>query len=154
MSQAASEFFRSPKGRVVAVALVIVGLAAVAYSLYSNMGSPAYDLASSRVYMDPKTGQPFPVTVRQGMEMPPKAPSGADGVPAEACYWTKEGTAKEEPTYVLLNSHVGKPEPTFCPDCGRLVKGHNPAPITGRKAPPTKDEYDQRRDARDARERG
>lgn len=48
--------------------------------------------------------------------------------PAEACYWTKDGKAKLEPTYVLLNDYIKKPGPTICPDCGRLVESHNPLP--------------------------
>ena len=52
--------------------------------------------------------------------------------------------AKDKPTPVLLNQYVNKPGPTFCPDCGRLVRMHNPGPAVGVKPPPTKAEYDQR----------
>jgi hypothetical protein len=48
--------------------------------------------------------------------------------PAERCYWTKDGKAKKEPTYVLLNEYIKKPGPSICPDCGRLVEPHNPPP--------------------------
>lgn len=48
--------------------------------------------------------------------------------PAETCYWTKDGKAKLEPTYVLLNEYIKKQGPTLCPDCGRLVEPHNPPP--------------------------
>lgn len=48
--------------------------------------------------------------------------------PAETCYWTRDGKAKLEPTYVLLNEYIKKPGPTICPDCGRLVEAHNPPP--------------------------
>ncbi len=48
--------------------------------------------------------------------------------PAEMCYWTRDGKAKSEPTYVLLNEYIKKPGPTICPDCGRLVEAHNPPP--------------------------
>jgi hypothetical protein len=50
------------------------------------------------------------------------------GWPAEKCYWTKDGKAKLEPTYVLLNEYIGKSGPTLCPDCGRRVVRHNPKP--------------------------
>jgi hypothetical protein len=48
--------------------------------------------------------------------------------PAEACFWTKDGGAKLEPTYVLLNSFAGREGPTLCPDCGKPVVAHNPLP--------------------------
>ena len=51
---------------------------------------------------------------------------------------------KPEPTWVLVNEFVGRPGPTFCPDCGRLVVGHNPAPGEGVKAPPKQAEYKPR----------
>jgi hypothetical protein len=50
------------------------------------------------------------------------------GWPAEKCYWTKDGKAKLEPTYVLLNEFIGKSGPTLCPECGREVYRHNPMP--------------------------
>lgn len=48
--------------------------------------------------------------------------------PAEACYWTKDGKAKFPPTFVVLEERMGKPGPTRCPDCGRVVKLYNPPP--------------------------
>lgn len=48
--------------------------------------------------------------------------------PAECCYWNADGTAKTRPTLVLCNELIGKPGPTRCPDCGRVVVPHNPAP--------------------------
>jgi hypothetical protein len=80
-----------------------------------------------------------------GQSIPIKAPSGNNsGYPAELCYWTKDGQAKTDPTPVLLNVLVGKPGPTFCPDCGRLVVGHNPRPGAGVKAPMTQEEWKKR----------
>jgi hypothetical protein len=144
------EFLRSPKGKYIAVAALAVGIVTAIYSVFANMGSAGADLANTRVYVDPKTGQTFRVKMGPGVELPPKAPSGATAVDAEACYWTRDGKVKEEPTYVVLNTYVGKPEPTFCPDCGRLVRGHNPPPVTGRRPPPTKDEFNQRAATADA----
>lgn len=63
------------------------------------------------------------------------------GYPAEFCYWTAEGTLKSEPTPVLLNSYVGKPGPTFCPDCRRLVLPRTAKPAEGATPPPTELEY-------------
>ncbi len=48
--------------------------------------------------------------------------------PVEACYWTKDNQVKLPPTYVILNSAMGKNEKTICPDCGREVRGNNPPP--------------------------
>jgi hypothetical protein len=62
------------------------------------------------------------------------------GYPAEACYWTADGGTKTEPTWVLMNAVLGKPGPTFCPDCGRLVVARNPMPGPGVKPPPTQQE--------------
>ena len=67
------------------------------------------------------------------------------GYEAELCYWTKDGKMRSEPYPVLLNSHARKPEPTFCPDCGRLVVPLNPAPSEGQSPPPTQPEYAARR---------
>lgn len=50
------------------------------------------------------------------------------GYPAEMCFWTRDGKQKAEPTYVLLNEHLGKKGPTICPDCGKIVYPHNPSP--------------------------
>ncbi|QOJ01560.1 MAG: hypothetical protein HRU70_14165 [Phycisphaeraceae bacterium] len=50
--------------------------------------------------------------------------------PPETCFWNRDGTAKVTPTYVLLNTLTGKTGKTMCPDCGREVVFHNPAPPT------------------------
>jgi hypothetical protein len=42
---------------------------------------------------------------------------------------------------VLINQWKNSTEPTFCPDCGRLVVGHNPPAVAGSTPPPTKEEY-------------
>jgi hypothetical protein len=46
----------------------------------------------------------------------------------ERCYWTRDGSARTTPTYVLLNEARDLPGPTICPDCGREVVFHNPLP--------------------------
>ena len=65
------------------------------------------------------------------------------GVPQPRIFWTKDGKPKQDPTPVLLNSWIGKSGPTFCPDCGRLVVGHNPIPGPNSKPPPTKADYEK-----------
>jgi hypothetical protein len=139
------EFFKSPAGMGIAGVLVVIGLV-IAISSIRNFGSTeASENASNRMFIDSATGKAYPLELKIGMEIPAKAPSGGmTGWPAEKCYWTKDGKTKTEPTYVLLNVYLGKEDPTFCPDCGRLVVTHNPAPSPGRRPPPTKDEYKKR----------
>jgi hypothetical protein len=141
------DFFNSPTGKVI----VFVGISlVVGISLWLNLmpdgqSSLAAD-SRQRVFICTETLKSFVAEIRVGEPPIAKSPfSGKDtGVPAELCYWTREGTIKEEPTAVLMNSRIGKPEPTFCQDCGRLVVGHNPIPAEGSKPPPLKSEYKDR----------
>lgn len=132
------EALRGPGGTIAAVILVVVAIAAILVSVKSSFrGNPTPE----RWFVDASTGQPFQVELKVGMTIPVKAPSGGDGYPAELCYWTADGGTKSVPTKVLLNSWIGKPGPTFCPDCHRLVVEHNPAPGPGVEPPPTEAEY-------------
>lgn len=136
------EFLRSPAGKGVAVVVVLLCLVYAWTSVRSAVVSDAEELSSNRMFVDAATGKPFRAKLEVGMPFPLVAPSGGNtGYPAEACYWTKEGTAKAEPTYVLLNMYKGSNDPTFCPDCGRLVVGHNPPAAQAKQPPPTKEEY-------------
>jgi hypothetical protein len=136
------KFFQTGAGVATAGALVVIALLVLIFSLRSAMTSDAEDMAAHRVYIDSTTMKPFNVTLKPGLELPCKAPSGGmTGYPAEACWWTRDGKIRSEPFYVLLKQTMGKPGPTFCPDCGRLVVGHNPAPKPGSKPPPTEAEY-------------
>jgi hypothetical protein len=138
------EFLRGPVGRGCAVGFLILAVCVVGWSIWSNIKSPQFVTdANSPLFMDSETGQTFHVTLKVGMEIPVNSPytGRATGYKAELCYWTKDGKPKDEPTAVILNSAMGKPEPTFCPDCGRLVVGRNPPPGPGITPPPTKAEY-------------
>jgi hypothetical protein len=88
-----------------------------------------------------ETGKPFEHENQIGETLPILSPHSGKktGVPAEACYWTAEGGTKTSPTWVLLNELAGKPGPTYCPDCKRLVVGHNPQPGPGIKTPPMRE---------------
>ena len=99
--------------------------------------------ALSSMCIDSENGKTFPHVNKAGDTFPLLSPySGKNtGYIAEPCYWTASGGTKTQPTWVLLNQAIGKPGPTFCPDCGRLVVGHNPPPGPGVKPPPTKEEY-------------
>ena len=136
------QFFQTKGGAVTAVVLVIISLSLAAYAVRGVFTSDAESLSAGRVFIDAKTNKPFNVTLKPGMSYPVEAPSGGKtGYPAEKCYWNKDGSVRKEPYYVLLNSLAGKSEPTFCPDCGRLVRPHNPSPDSGAKLPPTEAEF-------------
>lgn len=145
------EFTSTKKGKVVVVLVFIGSLVALYFSIRSSFSSAAAD-AANRVFIDAESGKTFTHTIRAGETLPVVSPSSGKntGYEAEMCYWTSDGKPKETPTYVLLNVYKGSRDPTFCPDCGRLVTGHNPAPAPGMSAPPTKDQYaaTRRRSAR------
>ncbi|MBM4107609.1 MAG: hypothetical protein FJ255_02165 [Phycisphaerae bacterium] len=86
-----------------------------------------------RAVIDSETGELIrEYSVPDGASLPWKNPRSGRATlyPAATCYWTREGKAKLDPTYVLLNEDVGKPGATICPDCGRTVVPHNPMPPT------------------------
>jgi len=146
------EFLNSSTGRTVSIggAIVLVGIAA--YVLTTSIGGSRelHDFSDSRLFVDKETGKSFWHKVSIGETVPVKAPGGKNtGFPAEACYWTADGKIKAEPTGVLMPSFSGKPGPTFCPDCGRLVVPYNPKPGPNDKPPPTKDEYEKTHKERD-----
>ena len=141
------EFFESPTGKKFTVGGVLIALLAIFLSFRSNLGlSSAASIANRRTFVCSKTGKSFELTLKPGMAVPVHSPySGEDtGYPAELCYWTAGGGFSSEPHAVLMNSAIGKPEPTFCSDCGRLVVRHNPRAVEGRSAPPLKQEYSSR----------
>jgi hypothetical protein len=140
------KFLSSPQGLAAGVVVVLLGLVAAGMSLKKNM--TAYNpTGDDRVMMDSGTNPPTPfhVSVVPGKSLPAVGPSGKPAVPAEECYWTKDGKPKTEPTYVLVEEAVGRPGPTFCPECGRLVTQHNRASDV---PPITKDEWLKRQAAR------
>jgi len=111
--------------------------------------SSAAAIANDRIFICSETNKTFHVNLEDlvGKSFPVYSPlSGKNtGYPAELCYWTADGKQKSDPTPVLLNSFIGKPEPTFCPDCGRLVVAHNPIAQPGATPPPTRAEYEAQR---------
>ena len=117
--------------RVLAPSLVVVLIAAAALIAMRSIGGAGPDLAAAsrvRAMVDLETGEVFPeYRVPDGASEPMKNPKTGTMTlyAAERCYWTSDGRAKWEPTYVLI-----PPGESFaiCPDCGRRVVGHNPAP--------------------------
>jgi hypothetical protein len=124
---------RKKKLIIIAASILVVAAGVTWYMLHGK--SPA-QIASERVFIDSETGQMFEHTIKEGEEEPIKSPyTGKNtGYEPEACYWVKtpEGKykAKLTPTYVLLKSRVNpkSKEKTYCPDCGKEVKAHNPLP--------------------------
>lgn len=112
------------------VAVVVFGVAGYLVSQLLRNPPPTAPLGQDAIYICSETLKTFPHQPRDGERTPVYSPHSkkSTGYPAEKCYWTKDGKAKREPTYVLLNSSIGKEGPTYCPDCGREVKPHNEPP--------------------------
>lgn len=121
---------------ILAGAGALAALAILAYVIGGAVAARRDDpgVASRiRVAIDSETGELFrDYRVSEGATLPWKHPKTGRATlyPAATCYWTRDGKAKLEPTYVLLHEDVGKPGPTLCPDCGRVVVPHNPMPPT------------------------
>ncbi len=112
-----------------AALVVLIGAILWGWRVWSSAG-PDTRIASDRVFVCVDCGRVFWHTLTLG-EAEPLTCRGCGKKTAwmaEACYWTKDGKAKLEPTYVILKQRMGIDEKTYCPDCGREVVGHNPRP--------------------------
>jgi hypothetical protein len=129
--------------KVGALLLGLIAIIAVYHSVRSFTYSPVDD-THSRLFMDAETGKVFTAEMKIGTTIPVISPDTGKptGYPPEECYWNADGTPKSTPTYVILNKELGKPGPTFCPDCGRLVVPLNPQPH-GQSPPPTREQYEK-----------
>jgi hypothetical protein len=137
-------FLSGNRGRLGLMAVAVLAVAGILWLVWADLKSnPSLDMANDPIFINAETGKVFHLKVTAGMSYPVICPDTgkATGYEAELCYWTKDGHVKDDPTPVLLNSVIGQPGPTFCPDCGRLVVVHNPPAVEGHKPPPTKDEY-------------
>ncbi|CAN5647620.1 hypothetical protein BH09PLA1_BH09PLA1_06240 [soil metagenome] len=135
--------------KLIGGAVLVIGLGVAVYVFRGSFGADGVAAnANERVFVDQETGKTFNVEMTAGMKIPTKAPSGKEtGYPAELCWWTKDGKIRAEPFAVVLNQIMGKDGPTFCPDCGRLVIGHNPKPAGPETTPPpTREEYEAPRE--------
>ena len=141
MRERLRHFFETNIGKATAVLLCAGGLFAVWVGM---RGGEADRVAMSRdrVFICSETGKTFEYAIKIGDTFPVRSPhSGKEtGYRAEPCYWTRDGQIKNDPTWVLLNQTLGKPGPTFCPDCGRLVTEMNNPPVQGHPPPPTEEE--------------
>ncbi|MFT3784771.1 MAG: hypothetical protein QM770_01215 [Tepidisphaeraceae bacterium] len=129
------------------IAFSVSAAAMAGLSAWYFTSSDVPDTAYHTMFICSETGKTFDHVNALGDELPLTSPytGRRTAFPAEPCYWTKEGGTKKTPTWVLLNELAGKSGPTFCPDCDRLVVGHNPEPSAGRKPPVTRQEYTSRR---------
>jgi DNA-directed RNA polymerase subunit RPC12/RpoP len=117
----------------IALVLFLVAGGVAAWQLLK--GSPA-DFANDRGYKCSACDHAYAYVVKSGDIEPLMCPSCGKkaAYQAEFCYWTKgpdgEYVAKSEPTLVLLKRRMNPDsnEPTYCPDCGHEVVGHNPRP--------------------------
>lgn len=140
-----NSLLETPTGKSVAIVLAVVAIGVAVYVVKGSLFSSVVTNERTRMFVDATTGQGFRHELQAGESIPIDAPSGhKTGYPAELCYWTKDGTPKSDPTPVLLNTYIGKSEPTFCPECGRLVVGNNPIAKPGMRPPPTREEWEQR----------
>lgn len=144
--EAVYTFLRSNAGKLLMGLVIVGGLVAIGTSVAGFFGSETPDEARYTIFVCAETGKSFRHLNREGEVAPILSPYSKKNTAyiAELCFWNADGTAKKEPTAVLLNRSVGKEGPTFCPECGRLVVGHNPRPNPERKPPPTQGEYQAR----------
>ncbi|UCG34241.1 MAG: hypothetical protein JSU68_06310 [Phycisphaerales bacterium] len=126
-------WIREKLGLPGAVVICIIAVGLVAYSAFGRKDEAA-ESSSERMFICSETMKTFQYKVKVGDEWPVRSPYSdkETGWPAEKCYWTRDGGAKREPTYVLLNEYIGKDEPTICPDCGRKVQRNNQRPPAGK----------------------
>ena len=141
-------FLQSSLGKAITVcaALGVVALVVYLIVVFSGSSDSARTL-NKRWLVCTKTLKPYQVDLATIKEFPAPSPFSGEntGQPAELCYWTSDGQPKKDPTPVLLNKYRDLPEPTFCPDCGRLVVERNPGADPGAKPPMTREEYEARR---------
>lgn len=96
-----------------------------------RLESEAGEDSRLRTLIDSKTGEVFADFRVADEQQPPYAnPKTGERTlfPAEACYWSADGTAKITPTMVFLREWIEPGAETRCPDCGKTVTRHNPMP--------------------------
>ena len=105
-------------------------LATAVYLTYRTLFADEPSAPTLVTFMCVETNKTFSHVLQKGEQWPVTSPytNKKTGYPTEQCYWTKDGKRKRTPTFVVLNSNLGKPGDTLCPDCNRVVVGHNQPP--------------------------
>ena len=135
-------------GKGLMIAAVVALVVGAGWMVRNTFGpSPAARMASERVYVCKETGKSFTYSPGENELYPVMSPHSGKktGYPGEACYWTKDGKLKQEPTWVLRNSFKGEKGATFCPDCGRWMDPDAGIPVAGMDPPPTREEFRKQR---------
>ena len=131
---ASSGVLGGPFGIILSLALLATAGTFAYRSFY--MAEPVKSDTPPVMYICAETGETFEYKPQIGDTDPVASPHSnkRTGYRAEACYWQKDSDeAKAQPTWVLLNEYAGKAGVTECPDCGRIVKPHNPLPNSERE---------------------
>lgn len=125
------------KKKIIKISVAAAVFLTAAIIAWRNLASESLaDMSSIRSNMCNACSATFDYTPKEGDREPVECPKCGQmaGYSAETCYWTKDANgewiAKLEPTYVILKLRLDPNggEPTFCPDCGKEVVGHNPPP--------------------------
>jgi len=112
------------------VALVLL-VWAVSATWKSLGGDSAAKAANTRTLMDVETGALVDVVVDENYgPFPMVNPKTGKKTlyQTEICY--ARTCLEKGGTHVIMNKLLGKEGPTFCPECGALVRFHNPGPRT------------------------
>lgn len=115
-----------PAGLAFAIALLALA-AFLTYRVFYQAEPDAWQ-PTERMFVCSESGRPFKYAISIGENFPVASPFSRTktGYPAEPCYWSKDGKLMEQPvTWVILNKTLNKDGDTKCPECGRVVVGHN-----------------------------
>lgn len=118
-----------PKNVILAVVIFgcMIGAAVFAARALRTETGSLERWSQQHTMVDTQTGEVFvDMRLPDGAVFPYKNPNTGTQtlMPAEACFWTRDGKAKMDPTWV----YVPQGERVTCPDCGRPVVGRNPRP--------------------------
>ena len=91
--------------------------------------SDAIASANTRILMCAETGELFTISIDELEPQPQMNPKTGRKTlySTEVCY-ARECGKKPGGTRVILKELLGKEGPTYCPNCGALVRRHNPKP--------------------------
>lgn len=111
--------------RALATAGSLGMIACAAWYTWANVSSPSTP-PDTRVFIDQQTGERFNIKLTEDLKpFPLTNPRTGEPTlwPAEFCM--SSTCAPKGGTPVILNTYLGKSEPTHCPVCGAEVRLHN-----------------------------